>query len=100
MQNPHHSQGHHNQNHQHRQQDHSEQQKGSLQLWRFLVTMLDDPASQHLICWAGRKLEFKLNEPEEVITSDDYLNTYEILLKFHENFRWRDYGVSRRTGRQ
>ncbi|VDM34091.1 unnamed protein product [Hydatigera taeniaeformis] len=28
--------------------------------------MLDDPASQHLICWAGRKLEFKLNEPEEV----------------------------------
>ncbi|KAL5112967.1 ETS translocation variant 4 [Taenia crassiceps] len=51
--------------HQHRHQQQC-QQKSSLQLWRFLVTMLDDPASQHLICWAGRKLEFKLNEPEEV----------------------------------
>ncbi|VDK87140.1 unnamed protein product [Dibothriocephalus latus] len=42
------------------------QQKGCLQLWRFLIAMLDDPNSQHLICWTGRKLEFKLNEPEEV----------------------------------
>lgn len=41
-------------------------QKSSLQLWRFLVAMLDDPNSQHLICWTGRTLEFKLNEPEEV----------------------------------
>nr|VZI45775.1 unnamed protein product [Spirometra erinaceieuropaei] len=44
----------------------SMQQKGCLQLWRFLIAMLDDPNSQHLICWTGRKLEFKLNEPEEV----------------------------------
>ncbi|VDL91360.1 unnamed protein product [Schistocephalus solidus] len=42
------------------------QQKGCLQLWRFLIAMLDDPNSQHLICWTGRRLEFKLNEPEEV----------------------------------
>ncbi|KAM7532461.1 hypothetical protein Aperf_G00000132908 [Anoplocephala perfoliata] len=65
MQNPRHSQGHQHR-HQDQPQHHQSQQKGSLQLWRFLVTMLDDPASQHLICWAGRKLEFKLNEPEEV----------------------------------
>ncbi|CDS35910.1 ets variant locus tag 4 [Echinococcus multilocularis] len=56
-------QQHRHYQHSHQQQSH---QKGSLQLWRFLVTMLDDPGSQHLICWAGRKLEFKLNEPEEV----------------------------------
>ncbi|VDK40499.1 unnamed protein product [Taenia asiatica] len=61
----HRSQAQPHQHHKHRHQQQC-QQKGSLQLWRFLVTMLDDPASQHLICWAGRKLEFKLNEPEEV----------------------------------
>ncbi|VDL57856.1 unnamed protein product [Hymenolepis diminuta] len=71
IQGHHHSQSNHNQGHQHHLQNHLQQQnpsqqKGSLQLWRFLITMLDDPASQHLICWAGRKLEFKLNEPEEV----------------------------------
>nr|CDS31896.1 ets variant gene 4 [Hymenolepis microstoma] len=71
MQGHRHGHSHHNQDHrQHHQsqsqQQNQSQQKGSLQLWRFLVTMLDDPASQHLICWAGRKLEFKLNEPEEV----------------------------------
>ncbi|KAL3315535.1 ETS translocation variant 4, partial [Cichlidogyrus casuarinus] len=40
--------------------------RGSLQLWQFLIALLDDPASQNLICWTGRTLEFKLNEPEEV----------------------------------
>ncbi|TPP58074.1 hypothetical protein FGIG_06987 [Fasciola gigantica] len=40
--------------------------RGSLQLWQFLVALLDDAKSQHLICWTGRTLEFKLNEPEEV----------------------------------
>ncbi|TNN12805.1 ETS translocation variant 4 [Schistosoma japonicum] len=40
--------------------------RGSLQLWQFLITLLDDKESQHLICWTGRTLEFKLNDPEEV----------------------------------
>lgn len=42
------------------------QRRGSLQLWQFLVTLLDDPANSHFIMWTGRGLEFKLIEPEEV----------------------------------
>ncbi|CAK8678635.1 unnamed protein product [Clavelina lepadiformis] len=40
--------------------------RGSLQLWQFLVTMLEDPTNNHVIAWTGRGLEFKLVEPEEV----------------------------------
>ncbi|XP_041755050.2 LOW QUALITY PROTEIN: ETS translocation variant 5 [Coregonus clupeaformis] len=40
--------------------------RGSLQLWQFLVTLLDDPANGHFISWTGRGMEFKLIEPEEV----------------------------------
>lgn len=42
------------------------QRRGSLQLWQFLVTLLDDPANGHFIAWTGRGMEFKLIEPEEV----------------------------------
>ncbi|XP_005994347.1 ETS translocation variant 5 [Latimeria chalumnae] len=42
------------------------QRRGSLQLWQFLVTLLDDPANAHFISWTGRGMEFKLIEPEEV----------------------------------
>uniref|UniRef100_A0A8C1EUF4 ETS variant transcription factor 5b n=1 Tax=Cyprinus carpio carpio TaxID=630221 RepID=A0A8C1EUF4_CYPCA len=42
------------------------QRRGSLQLWQFLVTLLDDPSNGHFIAWTGRGLEFKLIEPEEV----------------------------------
>lgn len=42
------------------------QRRGSLQLWQFLVTLLDDPANGHFISWTGRGMEFKLIEPEEV----------------------------------
>nr|AAD50433.1 Ets related protein ERM [Danio rerio] len=42
------------------------QRRGSLQLWQFLVTLLDDPSNGHFITWTGRGLEFKLIEPEEV----------------------------------
>ncbi|XP_062852891.1 ETS translocation variant 5b isoform X2 [Trichomycterus rosablanca] len=42
------------------------QRRGSLQLWQFLVTLLDDPSNSHFITWTGRGLEFKLIEPEEV----------------------------------
>ncbi|XP_028930568.1 ETS translocation variant 4 [Ornithorhynchus anatinus] len=42
------------------------QRRGSLQLWQFLVTLLDDPAHGRLIAWTGRGMEFKLIEPEEV----------------------------------
>lgn len=62
------------------------QRRGSLQLWQFLVALLDEPASRFLfdivqfieqqfndtitsagcIAWTGRGMEFKLVEPEEV----------------------------------
>ncbi|XP_021334288.1 ETS translocation variant 5a isoform X2 [Danio rerio] len=42
------------------------QRRGSLQLWQFLVTLLDDPSNGHFIAWTGRGMEFKLIEPEEV----------------------------------
>ncbi|XP_054643235.1 ETS translocation variant 5-like [Dunckerocampus dactyliophorus] len=42
------------------------QRRGSLQLWQFLLTLLDDPANAHLIVWTGRNMEFKLIDPEEV----------------------------------
>ncbi|NWI14108.1 ETV4 protein, partial [Crypturellus soui] len=40
--------------------------RGSLQLWQFLVALLDDPTNSHFIAWTGRGMEFKLIEPEEV----------------------------------
>ena len=42
------------------------QRRGSLQLWQFLVALLDDPSNSHFIAWTGRGMEFKLIEPEEV----------------------------------
>lgn len=42
------------------------QRRGSLQLWQFLVALLDDPTNASFITWTGRGLEFKLIEPEEV----------------------------------
>ncbi len=42
------------------------QRRGSLQLWQFLVALLDDPTNTTFIAWTGRGLEFKLIEPEEV----------------------------------
>ncbi|XP_070711753.1 ETS translocation variant 5-like isoform X2 [Pempheris klunzingeri] len=42
------------------------QRRGSLQLWQFLLTLLDNPANGHLILWTGRNMEFKLIDPEEV----------------------------------
>lgn len=42
------------------------QRRGSLQLWQFLVALLDDPSNAHFIAWTGRGMEFKLIEPEEV----------------------------------
>ncbi|VEL08376.1 unnamed protein product [Protopolystoma xenopodis] len=39
----------------------------ALQLWQFLVDLLDEPGNQHLIVWTEREaMEFKLNEPELV----------------------------------
>ncbi|KAK7574175.1 hypothetical protein V9T40_011366 [Parthenolecanium corni] len=40
--------------------------RGSLQLWQFLVSLLDDPINSSCIMWTGRGTEFKLVEPEEV----------------------------------
>ncbi|GFS42254.1 ETS translocation variant 1 [Trichonephila inaurata madagascariensis] len=41
--------------------------RGNLQLWQFLVSLLDDPTTNgNFISWTGRGMEFKLIEPEEV----------------------------------
>ncbi|XP_035228429.1 ETS translocation variant 1-like [Stegodyphus dumicola] len=41
--------------------------RGNLQLWQFLVSLLDDPSTNgNFISWTGRGMEFKLIEPEEV----------------------------------
>ncbi|CAL1533898.1 unnamed protein product [Lymnaea stagnalis] len=50
----------------HREGHASYQRRGSLQLWQFLVALLDDPTNSSFIAWTGRGLEFKLIEPEEV----------------------------------
>ena len=50
----------------HRDGPASYQRRGSLQLWQFLVALLDDPNNGSFIAWTGRGLEFKLIEPEEV----------------------------------
>lgn len=42
------------------------QRRGALQLWQFLVALLDDPTNAHFIAWTGRGMGFKLIEPEEV----------------------------------
>ncbi|CAG0882246.1 unnamed protein product, partial [Cyprideis torosa] len=40
--------------------------RSSLQLWQFLVALLEDPTNGNCISWTGRGMEFKLIEPEEV----------------------------------
>lgn len=42
------------------------QRRGSLQLWQFLVALLDEPECSSFIAWTGRGMEFKLIDPEEV----------------------------------
>lgn len=55
--------------------------RGSLQLWQFLVALLDAPdSSAGCIAWTGRGMEFKLIEPEEVsdiIMSDTWHRIYD-----------------------
>lgn len=68
---------------------HIQQRRGSLQLWQFLIALLDEPSSKFVIIfgikkkvcdinssscifsscisWTGRGMEFKLIEPEEGI---------------------------------
>jgi len=47
------------------------QRRGSLQLWQFLIALLENPANTSFIAWTGRGLEFKLIEPEEVSKQHD-----------------------------
>lgn len=42
------------------------QRRGSLQLWQFLVVLLEEPKCSQYITWTGRGMEFKLIDPEEV----------------------------------
>lgn len=78
--------------------------RGSLQLWQFLVSLLDDPNNASCIVWTGRGTEFKLVEPEEVwlpwadfprLVGVFLINYWKILL----HFRWPDDGVRRKIGR-
>lgn len=92
------------------------QRRGSLQLWQFLVTLLDDPANGHFIAWTGRGMEFKLIEPEEVSPQWEichqstfsfkrvkcwlacqFFNCCDFCVLFAR--RWLVAGASRRTGR-
>ena len=52
--------------------------RGSLQLWQFLIALLEDPANCGAITWTGRGMEFKLIEPEEVS------QTYYVKYKFSD----------------
>lgn len=80
------------------------QRRGSLQLWQFLVTLLDDPANGHFIAWTGRGMEFKLIEPEEVsprlcaalLTSFVTFVIYSLYLSLVV-CRWLVAGASKRT---
>ena len=56
--------------------------RGSLQLWQFLLALLNDPSNQSAIVWTGRGMEFKLIEPEEV--------SYKFNFKFHLFFVYVD----------
>jgi hypothetical protein len=40
--------------------------RGSIQLWQFLLALLEDGLNGTIIVWTGKGLEFKLVEPEEV----------------------------------
>lgn len=40
--------------------------RGSVQLWQFLLALLEDGLNGAIIVWTGKGLEFKLIEPEEV----------------------------------
>lgn len=40
--------------------------RGSIQLWQFLLSLLEDGINGTIIIWTGKGLEFKLVEPEEV----------------------------------
>ncbi|CAF0739687.1 unnamed protein product [Didymodactylos carnosus] len=40
--------------------------RGSVQLWQFLLALLEDSVNTTIISWTGKDLEFKLVEPEEV----------------------------------
>ena len=68
------------------------QRRGSLQLWQFLVTLLDDPANGHFIAWTGRGMEFKLIEPEEV--SWKCLNIFLLLMNLTDSLTNDFLGVS------
>ena len=55
--------------------------RGSLQLWQFLIALLEDPANCGAITWTGRGMEFKLIEPEEVSQHYFYLKLQIFLSK-------------------
>lgn len=58
------------------------QRRSSLQLWQFLVALLDDPGNAHFIAWTGRGMEFKLIEPEEVRLIQPFLSLKSACLIF------------------
>ena len=63
--------------------------RGSLQLWQFLLALLNDPANQSAIVWTGRGMEFKLIEPEEVSVELSILRT---MTKFNSLVNTSQYG--------
>lgn len=41
---------------------------GPIQLWRFLLQLLMDTTCQGFISWTGNGYEFKMSDPEEVLS--------------------------------
>ena len=39
---------------------------GNIQLWHYLLELLDTPAMSNIIAWEGGHGEFRLKDPEEV----------------------------------
>lgn len=74
--------------------------RGSIQLWQFLLALLEDGLNGTIIVWTGKGLEFKLVEPEEVkkVISVEEQNQ-QISFFFHGK-RSHVYGAFRKIVRQ
>lgn len=67
----------------------NQNRRGSLQLWQFLVSLLDDPNNASCIMWTGRGTEFKLVEPEEVWIIEKIFFLKPRVSTFNNNFFFR-----------
>ena len=67
--------------------------RGSLQLWQFLIALLEDPNNCAAITWTGRGMEFKLIEPEEVSTEHSALASQPLKWRNRKNVPMKDFNI-------